>query len=313
MKTIYYFFAFVIILIFTTAKISFSSYISGDYDLKIKFFTPVLKKLLKKGADSAFVFSLITDPNIKFNEKFVKINVTGYLKKTDYSKNYNWRSVRACKKFLRDNYEILNKADSIYKISKEVITAIIWVETKLGNITGDYNIASVFLSTAMADQQQFYNVNRNEIRSQFANDTNEVQKFEKKLHERTNKKVNWAIEEILALNKIYKKTTINIKNIDGSWAGAFGIPQFLPTSYLKYAQDGNNDGIIDLFNLEDAIYSIANYMKKAGWTDKLEDKRKAVFQYNNSDAYVDAILILTAKIKESWKIPIDKQVEDTDL
>lgn len=298
MKVFYYFLALTAALIFTSAKISFSSFIGGSYDLKVKFFSPVIKKLLKKGADSSFVYLLINDPNVKFNEKFVKINITGYLKKVDYSKNYNYRSVKACRKFLKDNEQLLDNVENIYKIPKEIITSIVWIESKFGDVTGAYNIAGVFMSAAMADQMQFYNMNMDEIRRQIINDTNEFKRHEKKLSDRTLKKVDWAINELLALNKIHRNATIEVNKIEGSWAGAFGIPQFLPSSFLKCAVDGNQDGIVDLYNIEDAVFSVANYLKKSGWSNSLESKKKAVFQYNNSDSYVDAVLILASKLEE---------------
>lgn len=55
----------------------------------------------------------------------------------------------------------------------------------------------------------------------------------------------------------------------GSWAGAMGQPQFMPTSFLSYAVDGNNDGKIDIWQTEaDVFASAANYLKKAGWNDE---------------------------------------------
>jgi membrane-bound lytic murein transglycosylase B len=64
------------------------------------------------------------------------------------------------------------------------------------------------------------------------------------------------------MSEIEKKYNINFNDINGSWAGAFGIPQFLPSSFLKFAVDGNGDGVIDLFDMEDAIYSVGNYLCK---------------------------------------------------
>ncbi len=83
--------------------------------------------------------------------------------------------------------------------------------------------------------------------------------------------------------------------IPSSFAGAFGFPQFLPYSYLKYGIDGNNDGKVDLFNMDDSIFSIANYLAKHGWN---KNKRKAVHAYNPSSWYVKAFFsIYTAPKK----------------
>lgn len=63
--------------------------------------------------------------------------------------------------------------------------------------------------------------------------------------------------------------------------GAFGLCQFLPSSYLSFAIDGNGDGVVDLFNVEDVIFSVANYLKKHGWSDSFYHKVSALYAYNN--------------------------------
>ncbi|MPN48808.1 hypothetical protein SDC9_196420 [bioreactor metagenome] len=122
-----------------------------------------------------------------------------------------------------------------------------------------------------------------------------------KLKARSDKKTNWAINEIIAMCEIEKKFNIDFNNVNGSWAGAFGIPQFLPSSYLRYAVDGNNDNKIDLFNMEDAIFSVANYLNKKNWGTTVEQQKNAVWSYNNSWDYVDAVLNLSQLIKGNSK------------
>jgi len=80
-------------------------------------------------------------------------------------------------------------------------------------------------------------------------------------------------------------------SIKGSWAGAFGLCQFVPSSYLHYAVDGNGDGRVDLFNVVDALASVANYLKRSGWEkENQEKKKKAIYAYNHCDNYVKAVL-----------------------
>ena len=86
--------------------------------------------------------------------------------------------------------------------------------------------------------------------------------------------------------------------VEGSWAGAFGLPQFIPTSYWDYAVDGNNDGKVDLSVEDDAIYSIGNYLNRFGWRRSIpEEKKKSVLRrYNNSGLYVDTVLAAAKRI-----------------
>ena len=77
----------------------------------------------------------------------------------------------------------------------------------------------------------------------------------------------------------------------GSWAGATGGPQFLPSIYLRLARDGDGDGKADIFDQADAVYSAARYLcaSGGGQTDTLYD---AIFAYNHSDFYVRTVLSL---------------------
>jgi len=73
-------------------------------------------------------------------------------------------------------------------------------------------------------------------------------------------------KQLLALMKIADKNKLSINNIHGSWAGAMGHFQFIPTTLAQYGVDGNNDGRIDIINsVGDAMYSAGNYLNKLGW------------------------------------------------
>jgi len=263
---------------------------------KDDFFRPVIEQLLEKGVDSTFISELVNHKTVKFNEKYVKINVTGYLKKADYSQNYSEFSVKKSKSFLDKHLEILNRAEAEYNVPKEVITSILWVETKVGNYLGDNHIPSVFLSTAMANQEEYIKMNTDIFIESYTEDSEKLHEYVEKIKARANKKTNWAINELVALSKINSVLPKSIFSLKGSWAGAFGLSQFLPSSYSNWAVDGNGDGTIDLFEVEDAIFSVANYLKTNGWDSDDDSKRKAVFHYNNSNDYVDAVLLLADKI-----------------
>ena len=263
---------------------------------KEDFFRPVINELIARGVDSSFVYKLVNHQSVNFNEKYVKINVTGYLKKTDYSHNYNNFSIKKSKSFLNKYLEILEKAENEYNVPKEVITSILWVETRTGNYLGDNHIPSVFLSTAMANQEEFVEKNTQIFIESYTEDSEKLSEYIDKIKKRANKKTNWALNELVALSTIYEKLPMSIFELRGSWAGAFGMSQFLPSSFNNWAVDGNNDGKIDLFDVEDAIFSVANYLKTNGWSEDEKSKRKAVFHYNNSNDYVDAVLTLANKI-----------------
>ncbi|MBM2814336.1 MAG: Membrane-bound lytic murein transglycosylase [Ignavibacteria bacterium] len=284
------------LLIGTPNRISQTSSLSDGRKQKSNLFSPVIAKLLKRGMDTSFLNLLISDYRTQFNEKFIKINVSGFLKKIDYSANYSNSSVRRCREFLRRNRKILAECEENHNVPKEVITAILWIETKFGKITGDYHVPSVFFSTAMADQPMNIELNVSELDINFNGDKAELPELKEKIKRRALKKSEWALNELMALAQLRKFSPIWPGELFGSWSGAFGLCQFLPSSYVKWGIDGNGDGRVNLFDLDDAVFSVGNYLKAHGWNDSLDARRQAVFLYNNSYDYVDAVMELARRL-----------------
>ena len=93
---------------------------------------------------------------------------------------------------------------------------------------------------------------------------------------------------------------LDIAQVKGSWAGAFGICQFIPSSCLNYAVDGNGDGLIDLYDFRDAAASVSNYLKVHGWRTGLDRKaqEKVVWSYNHSTLYCQTVVELARRLHE---------------
>lgn len=288
-----------IFLVATTFDISQSSFfLNAQLISNNDVFKPIIDKLKAKGVDTNFINMLLLEPSVKFNEKFVKINVTGYLNKTDYSHNYSRKAIDKTKDFIAKHEIILDEAEAIFEVPREIIAAILWVETKHGTYVGNNNIASVFLSTALCNEDKYIELNKQAIRENSDIKPEQYFELDKKIKERAKKKADWALKELIALEKISKTTKISVQHLKGSWAGAFGYSQFLPSSYISWAYDGDGDNVINLFNMTDAIYSVANYLKTNGWSSKSVEKQKAaIFHYNNSSAYVNAVMTLANKCK----------------
>ena len=138
--------------------------------------------------------------------------------------------------FWRQHENTLAKASKEFGIPSEIIVAIIGVETRYGSNRGSYRVIDA-LSTLAFDYPPRAKFFRNEL------------------------------IEFLHLNKFAGIDTATAK---GSYAGAMGYPQFIPSSYRHYAVDYDKDGKTDLINNPtDAIGSVANYFKSHGWqTDK---------------------------------------------
>ncbi|MGB2248588.1 MAG: lytic murein transglycosylase B [Alcanivorax sediminis] len=149
--------------------------------------------------------------------------------------------------FARVHADTLTRAEQTYGVPREIILAIIGVETRYGQHMGTYRVVDA-LATLGFDYPP---------RGAF---------FSKQLK---------------ALFELEQQAHIDAETITGSYAGAMGFGQFIPTSYQAYAVDFDNDGITDLVNNPvDAIGSVANYFSEHKWTPGLPVAARA--QLNGS-------------------------------
>jgi membrane-bound lytic murein transglycosylase B len=104
--------------------------------------------------------------------------------------------------------------------------------------------------------------------------------------------------EVRAAFELGDRLGVDPLTLRGSTGGAFGAPQFLPTSCLRYATDGDGDGRADLFDVPDAAASCARYLSAEGWHRGLSPsaQRAIIWKYNRSDAYVSTVLAIARAI-----------------
>ena len=134
--------------------------------------------------------------------------------------------------FWKKNAKVLKQASKEFGVPEEIITAVIGVETYYGKLTGRHRVLDALTTLA-------FNYPK---RADFFRD---------------------ELEQYLLL---IREQNAGMFSINGSYAGAIGIPQFMPSSYRNYAVDFDNDGKIDLSeNTADSIGSVANYLIAHGW------------------------------------------------
>ncbi|QOW19340.1 lytic murein transglycosylase B [Lysobacter ciconiae] len=153
--------------------------------------------------------------------------------------------ITAGKAFLAKHRAALDKVEAQYGVPAEIIVAIIGVETSYGGNTGSYPVVDALYTLAFAYPR-----------------TNEPGRIE-----RENNREQFFRDELAQLFAMGKENGFDVTALKGSYAGAMGWGQFMPSSYRDYAVDGNGDGKVDLFNnLDDVFASVANYfVKKGGW------------------------------------------------
>ena len=147
------------------------------------------------------------------------------------------------RRFIAKHLKSLKKAHQVYGVPPTVIAAIIGVETRYGRNKGTFPVFSTLATLA------FENSGRKEF-------------FREEL------------EAFILLSVEQKLSTENLK---GSYAGALGIPQFMPSSWRRFAVDFDQNGQTNLITSpEDAIGSVANYLKEHGWEKDLPTHSRAL-------------------------------------
>lgn len=250
------------------------------------------------GVDSAYIEALLRDSMTNFNPKYVKNNVTNFASKADYSHNFSEEAISNVQSFVKAHDSTFRRAVARFGVPAKVIAALMWVETKHGRITGKHHVPSVYLSVLLSSEPEFIDTNTNIVMNAKQLDSTKYDSVRTSVEQRAKRKVSWALTQLKALATIQQNKTLNTLELRGSWAGAFGYTQFLPSSYLSWATDATGDGLIDLYRFDDAIFSVANYLHRAGWGASDEQQRKAIYHYNNSDDYVNAVLKLSKLSKD---------------
>ncbi len=207
--------------------------------------------------------------------------------------------------FIKKNSEVLQKAEDTFHVPKEVITAILGIETNYGKNMGNFRVLDSLTTLGFDDPR----------RSKFFR------------------------SELIQFFLLTRENNLDILKTKGSYAGAMGYSQFISSSYRAYAIDFDDDGYVDLFNsVEDAIGSIANYLKIHGWKKEGkivtrsypnnvrkfykphesltqfiplrfeedgkdlhfigDDNFRAIARYNISDVYAMAVYYLTEELKK---------------
>lgn len=162
------------------------------------------------------------------------------------------------RQFLIDHNAELQVAGTKYQVDKAALAGLIGVETRFGQHRGRYRAVNALATIAMG----------------------------------LDRRKEWAAKELATLLLLYKDH--DVLDVMGSYAGAIGYPQFMPTSIKAYGVDGNGDNFVDLGNWEDAISSCANYLKKHGWKNGVAIEPdsvtyKAIYRYNPSKFYVQIV------------------------
>jgi membrane-bound lytic murein transglycosylase B len=191
----------------------------------------------------------------------------------------------------------LARAERVHGVPASVVAALLHVESGCGRNTGSDRIVWRLGRLAMANEPG--NVLENLALHRHALLARPADQVAALTRARARTLEDTFYPEVRAVFDIADRLRIDPLAIRGSSAGAFGIPQFLPTSYLRHGRDGNGDGRVSLYDVEDAIASCANYLARHGWTRDLPPakRRGVLWAYNHSTPYIDTVLALAARLE----------------
>ncbi|UPT73185.1 MAG: lytic murein transglycosylase [Elusimicrobiota bacterium] len=233
----------------------------------------VKARLAGSGVPDAYVDAAFADPRGKiFPEIPPKFGTPAApVPPTPYDEYRRWfvteANLKAGVEFIRANRPILQAVQAKYGVDYVLLVGLVSVETRYGTAAGKYPIFDA-LNTI-------------------------VQKVPRRS--------DWAARELAEYLKMTHAQGMDTRSVLGSYAGAFGFVQFMPTSYAASAVDFDGDGQRRLDQWPDALGSAANYLKKAGYDASAPFTAgsrigRSLFAYNHSDNYVQVILDLREEL-----------------
>ena len=166
--------------------------------------------------------------------------------------------------FFFDNKIVFKKIIQDFKIDPLIVVAIVGVETSYGEIHAEYSVFNSLYTQALNFPQR---------------------------------KV-WATKELFELLVYCKEAGVDPFALRGSYAGAFGYGQFIPSSFRHLSIDYNQNGKKEPYNWEDVLGSIAHYLKENKYPDDYNNfsfrskSWQAIRTYNRSDHYANTIIEL---------------------
>jgi len=220
----------------------------------------------------AYIREAFTHDEIKIHKEIAEKFARPYEKKTwkVYRKIFVKDSrISAGTKFYKENIELIKTVSDEYKVDPFIIVTIAGIESNYGSHHSQY---SVF----------------NSLYSQ--------------IHDMP-KRAKWASKELAEFIKYCYNDHLDPQEIGGSYAGAFGFGQFIPSSFNNFSVDFNEDGVRQPYDWPDVLASIANYLRLNGYNpnsnnyDRDGDIWKSIYAYNHANNYVMAVLELRNEIK----------------
>jgi membrane-bound lytic murein transglycosylase B len=279
-------------LILILLVISPSGALGNESDEIPSFYQPLIYRLSQEGFDFEFLSKLFSDSRAEFLPAVTAISLYSSEVPERYNQFLSPELILLSKRFLNHNFKTLRQMEERFQVDKEVAVAILLVESRFGENIGRYRVIPTLASIALMDSPE--NLRRNcdtfrEIDPGLSCDG---------IESRSRRKAEWAYQELKCFLNIIRHEKIDPLEVFGSHAGAMGMAQFIPSSYLNYALSGESFEKW-LLSREEAIFSIGNYLRSHGWKRNLpiQKKKQILLNYNRSGPYVETVMKVSQKIR----------------
>ena len=244
-----------ILIIFLLSTLIFSKEVENDIAYEL------VSKELGRAVPISFIQEAFSHEKLEIHKIIVERFAKPYEKKpwTEYKKIFVKESrVVAGAKFYSENRSLIERVSSKYGVDPFVIVTIAGVESNYGVHHSQYSVFNALYS-------QIHEIPR---------------------------RSKWATRELAEFIKYCYNDKLDPQEIGGSYAGAFGYGQFIPSSFTRYSVDFNENGVREPYSWPDVLGSIANYLRMNGYKKNSNDYRKggdiykSVYAYNHADNYV---------------------------
>jgi len=261
-------------------------------------FQGLVHRLYKDGIDQTYLTDVFTRPELELMPEIVAKGLIRREASLNYAQFLENYALTKATSYLHAHKDILREVEGRFGVSAPVVVAIICVETACGTYLGGYTTFNLLATQVLSAEPEIYQ----EIYRLIPPEEKEgltLQMVQKRLEGKSTR----AYRELKALLNYTRDHGIDPFSVQGSAEGAIGIPQFLPSNITAYGSDGDGDGRIDLFQHEDAIASVASFLKAFRWSKAgtYQKQQEVILQYNPSLYYADTVLKLADELKGSWR------------
>ncbi len=264
----------------------------NDFTGNLLFYQSLIQRLTEDGFDPSFVTKILGDPRAEFKPVTLSLYLGAKEDPSRYEKFLKPLSILQAKNFLYENLTILKEMEKRFGVDKEIVVAILLIESRFGENIGRHRVIPTLASLSLLNSKENLQRNYETLREYLPDLSYEW------LENFANRRAEWAYHELKCFLRIVREEEIDPLEVYGSYAGALGMAQFIPSSYLNYALPSKGFEHW-LLSKEDSIHSIGNYLRANGWKQRmsLEEKKRVLWTYNRSEPYVETVLEIAKRLE----------------